>query len=230
VPQFLTRPPKVDLALTNQPNPALISAGLPFFTTGCWKSWGRDTFISLRGLLIIPGLWKEAREIILHYGSYMRHGLIPNLLDPPRYNCRDATFWFVKGIVDYINESSDFDILKQKVEMKFLSSEKDKNDQLKGQRMIRDQTLIDILQEIMERHAWGIKFTEWNSDKNIDEHMSEEGFNIDLWPDWTNGFIYGGNKYNCLTWMDKMGSSTKALNAGLPGSSRDGAPIEMTAL
>jgi glycogen debranching enzyme len=48
-----------------RPNePALLSAGLPFFTTGCWKSWGRDTFISLKGCLIIPGLWREARAII----------------------------------------------------------------------------------------------------------------------------------------------------------------------
>lgn len=60
--------------------------------------------------------------------------------------------------------------------------------------------------------------------------MTLEGHNIDLWPDWTNGFIYGGNKYNCLTWMDKMGSSKRSSNAGLPASSRDGAPIEMTAL
>jgi len=60
--------------------------------------------------------------------------------------------------------------------------------------------------------------------------MQEKGHNIDLWVDWNNGFIYGGNKYNCLTWMDKMGSSQKSGNAGFPGSSRDGAPIEMTAL
>ena len=50
----------------------------------------------------------------------MRHGLIPNLLDPARFNCRDATFFFVKGIVDYISETNDYDILKTKIEMKFL--------------------------------------------------------------------------------------------------------------
>ena len=60
--------------------------------------------------------------------------------------------------------------------------------------------------------------------------MSYEGFNIDLALDEVTGFIFGGNSSNCLTWMDKMGSSKKAENAGVPGSSRDGAPIEMTAL
>lgn len=42
------------------------------------------------------------------------------------------------------------------------------------------------------------------------------------------GFIMGGNYKNCLTWMDVIGSS--AANMGYPAASRDGAPIECTAL
>lgn len=60
--------------------------------------------------------------------------------------------------------------------------------------------------------------------------MDTEGFNIHLKLDEVTGFIFGGNMRNCLTWMDKMGSSTKAGNKGIPATSRDGAPIEMTAI
>ena len=222
-PQFLSKNP------FHIGEPALQSAGLPHFTTGCWKAWGRDTFISMKGLLIIPGMVKEAREIILYFATLMRHGLIPNLIDPPRYNSRDATMWYIKAIKDYIEETQDWDILKVKVEMRFLSSSREKHDDLTKKNMIREQTLVDVLQEILERHANGIKFIEWDH-KQIDEHMTYEGHNIDLWPDWTTGFVLGGNKYNCLTWMDKMGSSEKSGNKGIPASSRDGAPIDMTAL
>lgn len=37
--------------------------------------------------------------------------------------------------------------------------------------------------------------------------MKNEGFNISLEADVSTGFIVGGSIHNCLTWMDKMGSS-----------------------
>lgn len=42
------------------------------------------------------------------------------------------------------------------------------------------------------------------------------------------GMILGGNYKNCLTWMDTIGSSK--INCGFPAASRDGAPVECTAL
>lgn len=89
-----------------------MAAGLPHFTTGWARSWGRDTFISIELLLLHPELCKQN---ILNFAKNLRHGLIPNLLDQghnPRYNSRDASWWFIRAVKEYAVETGDYNIFK----------------------------------------------------------------------------------------------------------------------
>lgn len=79
-------------------------------------------------------------------------------------------------------------------------------------------------------HANGISFREWNAGIEIDGNMKNDGFHINLEADPDTGFIIGGNVYNCLTWMDKMGSSVRAGTKGVPATPRAGSPIELVGL
>ncbi len=74
-----------------------IMAGYPWFT-----DWGRDTMISLPGLLIGTGRLDEAREMIEGFLGYLNQGLIPNRFpdsgEPPEYNTADATLWMFQAM------------------------------------------------------------------------------------------------------------------------------------
>ena len=210
---------------------ACMSAGLPHFSTGFMRAWGRDSFIAFKGLLICTHRWAEAREVILSFAAVLRHGLIPNLLDCGkncRYNARDATWFFMHAVKTFAEFAPNgAQILKENIKLVFKS---DKQEDHLRSTLDLTMSLAEILQKIMQEHATGINFREWNAGTRIDEHMREEGFNIRIKLSPDTGFIHGGNRWNCGTWMDKMGSSAKAGNKGVPATPRDGAPIELTAL
>lgn len=212
---------------------ASMAAGLPFFATSWARLWGRDVFISLRGLYLTTQMSLAAKEHILSFGCTLKHGLIPNLLNStsnPRYNCRDGPWFFAQNVQDYVKKVPGGEaILQEKIKRRFpLNDEWVPVESPKA--FNHTSTVAEILQEILQRHASGIHFREYNAGPDIDGDMTDNGFNIDIEVDWKTGFVMGGNKDNCGTWQDKMGSSAKAGNKGVPGSPREGAAVEITGL
>lgn len=87
-----------------------------------------------------------------------------------------------------------------------------------------------IIHEALTVHFQGLVFRERNAGREIDEHMTEKGFNNQIGVKPNSGFVFGGNDANCGTWMDKMGSSDKAKNRGVPSTPRDGSAVELVGL
>jgi len=78
-----------------------IVAGYPWFT-----DWGRDTFISLRGLCVATGRFEEARAILLEWASAVSEGMLPNRFPDrgtvPEFNAVDASLWYVVAVHDFL--------------------------------------------------------------------------------------------------------------------------------
>jgi len=71
-------------------------AGYPWFT-----DWGRDTFLSLRGLLLARGKAGEAARILLAWADHVSRGMLPNRFPDEgeaEFNSVDASLWFVVAV------------------------------------------------------------------------------------------------------------------------------------
>jgi len=64
------------------------------------ESWGRDSAISVAGLLIERGMRDEARAVLMRLSTLIRDGVIPNRF-PDNYHTSDASLWFIQALVRY---------------------------------------------------------------------------------------------------------------------------------
>ncbi|KAI9787948.1 MAG: hypothetical protein M1816_007348 [Peltula sp. TS41687] len=211
-----------------------LAAGLPHFTTDWSRCWGRDVFLSMRGLYLCTGRYDDAKQHLLAFASVLKHGMIPNLLSSgkaPRYNSRDSIWFFLQGIQEYTKIAPNgLKILGETIRRRFLPYDDTWFSHDDPRAYSQTSTIEDIIQEALQRHATGLSFQEANAGPQLDMQMRHEGFQIDVKVDWDTGLIFGGNQNNCGTWQDKMGESDKAGNKGVPGTPRDGAAVEITGL
>ena len=96
-------------------NDSLLYAGIPWFNEG----WGRDTFISLPGL-IVTGHHDVARKLLMRFAGWIdrdpnspTYGRIPNRVRPGEdiaYNTADGTPWWMREVYEYGIYSGDYSL------------------------------------------------------------------------------------------------------------------------
>lgn len=99
-------------AIHLSPDRKTVIAGYPWFT-----DWGRDSMISLPGLLLSTGRYSEARGLLRAFASFTQDGLIPNRFpdsgEAPEYNTADATLWMFHALNIYLGATGDWLLLKE---------------------------------------------------------------------------------------------------------------------
>lgn len=92
--------------------PRTVIAGYHWF-----GDWGRDTMISLDGLTLCTGRYREAGAILRTFSNYVRDGLLPNLFPEGErqalYHTVDATLWYFHAIHRYVETTGDRSIVAQ---------------------------------------------------------------------------------------------------------------------
>lgn len=98
-------------SLPGQTMGATILAGFPWFA-----DWGRDTMISLPGLLLTTGRFHQAGQVLSVFAGHVSEGMIPNKFDDytnePSYNTVDASLWFVHAAHEYLRVTRDRELFE----------------------------------------------------------------------------------------------------------------------
>jgi glycogen debranching enzyme len=124
--QFVARravapPPSGVIPKSTQPGAAgpptertTIVAGFPWFA-----DWGRDTFLSLPGLLLATGRHEEAGSVLCTFAAAADGGMIPNRFDDrtgeAHFNSVDASLWFIHTAFEYVDATGDAGRVKDRL-------------------------------------------------------------------------------------------------------------------
>ncbi|MCR4296037.1 MAG: hypothetical protein NUW21_10910 [Elusimicrobia bacterium] len=79
------------------------------------EEWGRDTFISLPGLLLSTGRFDDAKSVLRRFAAFEKDGLIPNRIAGAHseYNTADAPMWYVQALKSYGEASGDMALVDE---------------------------------------------------------------------------------------------------------------------
>jgi predicted glycogen debranching enzyme len=84
-----------------------------------FETWGRDTFVSLPGLLLATGRFEDAKKIFVDFMRHRKQGLIPNFVQDRSgelvYNTVDATLWYINAVLQFLKYTGDFEFVKQQL-------------------------------------------------------------------------------------------------------------------
>jgi predicted glycogen debranching enzyme len=84
-----------------------------------FETWGRDTFVSLPGLMLVTGRFEDARKVFFAFKKHCKQGLIPNFIPDQAgqsaYNTVDATLWFMNTVLQYLKYTSDFKFVQEQL-------------------------------------------------------------------------------------------------------------------
>lgn len=99
-----------DQFVVQRPAGPAIVAGYPWFGT-----WGRDTMISVDGLLLATNRHAEARLLLAGAAGAVTDGLVANTTDggAADFNTIDATLWFLHAVDRYVAATDDLDLVAE---------------------------------------------------------------------------------------------------------------------
>ena len=103
-----------DNFIVSRKNLLTIIAGYPWFL-----DWGRDSFIAFEGLVLKNKRFDVARKILLTFTKDIKQGLVPNgyteYENKPVYNSVDSSLLLFEQVKKYIDYTSDYDFIKDKI-------------------------------------------------------------------------------------------------------------------